>query len=64
MNNNYISKYAKHDTHFARTDPFKHGYFDEDSSLSFSSKLFAGLGLTGLIVTLALLPEIVKALLW
>lgn len=29
MTNRYISRYAKHDTHFARTDPFKDVPFDE-----------------------------------
>lgn len=64
MNNNYISKYAKHDTHFARTDPFKYGYFDEDSNMPVFAKVLAGLGFACFIVALALLPEITKALLW
>lgn len=30
MPNRYISRYAKHDTHFERTDPFKYATWDEE----------------------------------
>lgn len=59
MDNKYISRYAKYNTHFDRTDPFKYGYFDEPSSVF--GKLLTGLGLCATFVALMLLPQIVQA---
>lgn len=52
MNNNYISRYAKFDTNFQRTDPFKNASWEEDSEGSIVFKCFAGIGF---VLTLALI---------
>ncbi len=43
--NNFISRYAKYDTHFNRTDPFKHHAWQEEAELPLWVKCSAGLGL-------------------
>lgn len=48
MTNRYISRYAKHDTHFARTDPFKDVPFDE--SVGAWEKVAAGCFILCLVV--------------
>lgn len=52
MRNHYISRYAKFDTNFERTDPFKHASWKEDSDGSIIFKCAAGIGF---ILTLALI---------
>lgn len=44
MNNEYISKYSKFDTHFHRTDPWKHIPWEDEPSGSWR-KVLSGAGL-------------------
>jgi hypothetical protein len=49
MNNQYISRYAKNDTHFKRVDPFKFASFAEEEK---TSPLWIIAGITGLCLVL------------
>jgi hypothetical protein len=49
MKNQYISRYAKHDTHFNRTDQWKLASFAEEEN---SSPLWIIAGITGLCLVL------------
>lgn len=47
--NNYISKYAEFQTHFHRTDPFKHVPFSEESK---PNKFLGALGFVVFVIGL------------
>jgi hypothetical protein len=42
--NNYLSRFAAHDTHFHRTDPFKNAVWDGDDKDSVWVKVIAAIG--------------------
>lgn len=53
MPNNYISRYAKHDTHFQRTDPFRFATWgDENQKENISIIVLSSLGFILTLVTL------------
>lgn len=55
MNNRYISRYAKHDTHFQRTDPWRHASWDEKKDLRWLFwEAFGTICFIGAIVAIAI----------
>lgn len=50
--NRYISKYSKYDTHFNRTDQWKHVAWDDDEDESLLLKISAGLGMALCLIVL------------
>ena len=55
MNNQYISRYAKHDTHFLRTSD-KNYYFEQDTNIA--GKIITIILLIASLVSLAFLATL------
>ena len=50
--NQYISRYARHDTHFNRTDPFSNNDWKEENTIPTWIKWCASIGLIACLVVI------------